>query len=139
MTRVNSLLELAHVRNRWKKEFWICICETFKPEIFSKNLHLKLYWLLQFGSRSKTLLQNFTTVPTCDLNKDLPSKALVKVLAQDSVTLSSKLGVRNSSSSRLKRRLPRWDIGESSGKHFPTHVLATVPTLYLKKNFPSKT
>ena len=71
----------------------ICICEIFKPKIFSKNLHLKLYQLLQFGSRSKTPQQNFTTVPTWDLNKDFPSEVLVKVPAQDSIKLSSKLAI----------------------------------------------
>ena len=49
MTRVNSLLELTDIRNKWKKESGNCISEIFKPKIFSKNLHLKLSWLLQFG------------------------------------------------------------------------------------------
>ena len=35
--------------------------------------------MLQFGSRSKTQQQNFTIVPTWDLNKDYPNDVLVKV------------------------------------------------------------
>ena len=73
----------------------ICICEIFKPKIFSKNMHLKLYRLLQFGFRSKTPQQNFTTVPTWDANKDFPSGALVKVPAQDLIKLTSKLAIVN--------------------------------------------
>ena len=83
MTCVNSLLELTDVRNRWRKESGICISEMIKPEIFSKNLHLKLSWMLQFGSRSKTLQQNLTIVPTWDLNKDYPNDVLVKVPVRD--------------------------------------------------------
>ena len=82
--------------------------------IFSKNLHLKLYWLLQFKSRSKTSRQNFTTVPTWDSNRDFPSEALVKVPAQDLIKLSPKLLVNKNSSSGLKQRLPKWDFCESS-------------------------
>ena len=66
-----------------------------KPKIFSKNMHLMLYGLLQFGSQSKTPRQNFTIVPTRDLNKDFPSGALVKVSAQESIKLSSKLATVN--------------------------------------------
>ena len=73
----------------------ICICEIFKSKTFSKNMHLKLYRLLQFGSPSKTPQQNFVTVPTSDSNKDLPSKALVKVPAQDPIKISSKLAIVN--------------------------------------------
>ena len=83
LTRVNSLLELTDVRNGWRKESGICISEMIKPEIFSKNLHLKLSWMLQFGSRSKTLQQNLTIAPTWDLNKDYPNDVLVKVPARD--------------------------------------------------------
>ena len=79
MTRVNSLLELTDVRNRWRKESGVCISEMIKPEIFSKNLHLKLSWMLQFGSWSKTLEQNLTIVPTWNLNKDYSNDVLVKV------------------------------------------------------------
>ena len=73
----------------------ICICEIFKPKIFSKNMHLKLYRVLQFGSRSKTPQQNFITVPNWDSSKDFPSEASVKVPAQDSIKLSSKLAIVN--------------------------------------------
>ena len=83
ITRVNSLLELTVVRNSWRKESGICISEMIKPEIFSKNLHLKLSWMLQFGSRSKTLQQNLTIVPTWDLNKDYLNDVLVKVPVRD--------------------------------------------------------
>ena len=54
-----------------------------KPEIFSKNLHLKLSLMLQFGSRSNTLQQNLTIVPTWDFNKDYPNDVLVKVPVRD--------------------------------------------------------
>ena len=83
MTQINSLIELLDVRNRWRKESGICISEIIKPEIFSKDLHLKLSWMLQFGSWSKTLQQNLTIVPTWDLNKDYPNDVLVKVLVLD--------------------------------------------------------
>ena len=84
MTRVNSLLELTtDLRNRWRKESGICVSEMIKPEIFSKNLCLKLSWKLQFGSQSKTLQQNLTIVPTWDLNKDYPNDVLVKVPVRD--------------------------------------------------------
>ena len=83
MTRANSLLELTDVRNRSRKGSEICISEMIKPEIFSKNLHLKLSWMLQFGSRSKTLQQNLTIVPTWDLKKDFPNDALVKIPVRD--------------------------------------------------------
>ena len=125
MTRVNFLLELTEVRNRWKKELRMCICEIFKPEIFSLDLHLKLYWLLRFGSRSKTPQQNFTTVPTWDLNKGFPREAFVKVPAPDSSKLSPKLGVSNISSSGLKLRLPKWDFDES----FSSKLNQTLPNL----------
>ena len=81
--------------------------------IFSKNLHLKLYWLLQFESQSKALQQNFTIVPTWDSNRDFPSEALVKVPAQDSIKLSPESRDNENSSSGLKQRLPKWDLGES--------------------------
>ena len=83
MTRFNSLLELTNVRNRWRKESGICISEMIKPKIFSKNLQLKLSWMLQFGSRSKSLQQNLTIVPTWDLNKDYLNDILVKVPVWD--------------------------------------------------------
>ena len=82
--------------------------------IFPKNLHLKLYWLLQFEFRLKPRHQNFTTVPAWDSNRDFPIEPLVKVLAQDSIKLSPKLGVSKNSSSGLKQRLPKWDFGESA-------------------------
>ena len=81
--------------------------------IFSKNLHLKVYWLLQLESQSKSLQQNFTTVPTWDSNRGFPSEALVKVPVQDSIKLSPKLGVNENPSSGLKQGLPKWDFGES--------------------------
>ena len=83
MTRVNYLLELTNVRSRSRKESGICIIEMIKREIFSKNLHLKFSWMLQFGSRSKTLQQNLTIVPTWDLKKDYPNDVLVKVPVRD--------------------------------------------------------
>ena len=83
MTCVNSLLELTDVRNRWRKESGICISEMIKPEIFSKNFLLKFSWMLQFGSRSKSLQQNLTIVPTWDLNKDYSNDVLVKVPVRD--------------------------------------------------------
>ena len=54
-----------------------------KLEIFSKNLHLKLSSMLQFGSRSKPLQQNLTIVSTWGLNKDYPNDALLKVPVRD--------------------------------------------------------
>ena len=39
--------------------------------------------MLQFGSRSETLQQNLTIVPTWDLNKDYPNDVLVKVPVRD--------------------------------------------------------
>ena len=68
----------------------MCISEMIKPEIFSKKLHLKLSWMLQFGSRPETLEQKLTVVPTWDLNKDY----LNDVLSE-------------SSSSRLEQSLPK--------------------------------
>ena len=81
--------------------------------IFSKNLHLKFYWLLQFESQSKTLQQNFTTVSTWDSNRGFPIEVLVKVPAQDLIKLSPKLSVNENSSSGLKQRFPKWDLRES--------------------------
>ena len=83
MTRVNSLLELTNVRSRSRKESGICIIEMIRCEIFSKNLHLTFSWMLRFRSRSKTLQQNLTIVPTWDLNKDYSNDVLVKVPVWD--------------------------------------------------------
>ena len=85
------------------------------PRFFQRTSTLKLYWPLEFGSRSKTPKQNSTTVPTWDSYKDFPSEDLVKVPpAQDSIKLFPKLDVRNSSSLGLKQRPPRWDFSENS-------------------------
>ena len=99
MTRVNSLLELTDIRNKWKKESGNCISEIFKPKIFSKNLHLKLSWLLQFGF-PKLCSKNFTTASTWDLNKDYTSEALLKVPAQDLNTVFP---------SHILLEVPTWD------------------------------
>ena len=84
------------------------------PRFFQRTSTLKLYWLLEFRSRSKTSKQNSTTVPTWDSYKDFPSKDLVKVSAQNSIKLFPKLDVRNSFSSVLKQRLSKWDFSENS-------------------------
>ena len=46
-------------------------------------------------------------------SSNFPSQTLVKTPAQDSIKLSPKLGVNENSSSELKQRLPKWDLGES--------------------------
>ena len=72
MTRVNSLLELTDVRNRWRKESGIYTNEMIKLEIFSTNLHLKLSSMLQFGSRSKTSAAKFDNSFNLWLEQRLP-------------------------------------------------------------------
>ena len=113
-----------------KRNLELVFVKYLISNIFSKNLHLKLYWLLQFESRSKSLQQTFTTVPTCDSNRGFPSEALVKVPAQDSIKLSPKLGVYENPSSRLKQGLPKWDFGES----FSSKLNQTLPNLHFSNS-----
>ena len=46
-------------------------------------------------------------------SSNFPSQTLVKTPAQDSIKLSPKLGANENSSSELKQRLHKWDVGES--------------------------
>ena len=110
MTRVNSLLELTHAWNRWKKKLEICTCEIFNSEIFSKNFNFKALLTVRVRVSIKNSKAKFYN----SSNLGLIQRHLVKVSAQDSIKLFPKLDVRNSSSLGLKQRPPRWDFSENS-------------------------
>ena len=118
MTRVNFLLELTEVRNKWKKELEIGICQIFNIKYFFKELTPSALLTVTVRVSIKSSAIKFTTAPTWDWNRDFPSEGLVKVSAQESIKLSFELGVNENSSSGLKQRLPNWNFIESSSLRF---------------------
>ena len=115
MTRVNSLLELTYIRNRWKKKLEICTCEIFNSEIFSKNFNLKALLTVRVRVPIKNSKTKFYNSSNLGLIQRLPKWRFSESSTSSGLDQTfPKLDVRNSSSSGLKQRLPRWDFSENS-------------------------